>query len=897
MLRHTTDLLQEALVLHRRGAVAEAAARYSAVLQAEPHHADAHYYLGLIACQQGRFSDGAERAREALSGDPSHAPAHVLLGRALAALGQHEEALASFDRALVLAPDLAQAHGHRADALSDLGRHGEAVEAYDRALATAPDRADDWFNRGVALAALDRHVEAVASFERALAGRPDDPQAHLSRARSLSELGRHEASLGALDRALAIAPSFAEAWQGRGNVCLELKQYDHALSAFEKALALKPALAGAWLGRGNVLRELKRYGDAFAAYDQALTLDPELAGAWLGHGNVFVDLKRYDEAFAAYDKALALRPDLARAWLGRGNIFVDLSRYSEAFAAYDTALALRPDLAEAWLGRGNVLVDLKSYDEAFAAYGKALALRPDLAEAWLGRGNVFADLKRYDEAFAAYDKALALRPDLAEAWLGRGNAFADLKRYDEAFAAYDKALALKPNLNYAAASRVHAKMHLCDWTNLNAEAAEVLSISAERVASDPFSLLAISSSPSELLQCTRRYVKQQPRFAPLWRGERYSHDRIRLAYVSSDFREHPIAYLMAGMFEHHDRSRFEVTGISLGAEQERGIRQRLQGAFDHFIDVRTKSDQEIAMLLREREIDIAVDLVGFLENARTLVFARRTAPIQVNYIGFPGTLGADYFDYIIADPTVLPPEHVAFYTEKVAWLPDTYLPTDATRALAEVTPTRGELGLPERGFVFCSFNNSYKFNEAMFDVWMRLLREVEGSVLWLRAYNATATRNLRAEAERRGVAPERLIFAPRAPLAADHLARQRQADLFLDTLPYNAHTTATEALWVGLPVLTCLGSTFAGRVAGGVNRAVGMPELVTTSLAEYEALALKIATDPALCAELKQKLARNRQTHPLFDTARFTRHLEEAYTTMVDILRRGESPRGFSVQS
>ncbi len=368
VVSQTSDLLQEALALHRRGAVAEAAARYSALLQAEPHHADAHYYLGLIACQQGRFADGAERARKALSGDPGHARAHVLLGRALAALGQHEEALASFDRALALAPDLVQAHGHRADVLSDLGRHGEAVEAYDRALAAAPDCAENWYNRGTALAALGRHDEAVVSFERAIASRPDDPQALLARARSLSEVGRHETSLGAIDRALAIAPSFAEAWQGQGNVCLELKRYDEAFAAYDKALALKPDLAGAWLGRGNVCLELKRHDEAFAAYDKALALKPDLAGAWLGRGNVCLELKRHDEAFAAYDKALALKPDLAGAWLGHGHVCRELKRHDEAFAAYDKALALKSDLTEAHFNEACLRLSLGELTEGWKKY-------------------------------------------------------------------------------------------------------------------------------------------------------------------------------------------------------------------------------------------------------------------------------------------------------------------------------------------------------------------------------------------------------------------------------------------------------------------------------------------------------------------------------------------------
>lgn len=671
-----------------------------------------------------------------------------------------------------------------------------------------------------------------------------------------------------------------------------------ALRLYRRVLKKSPDNVGCIYSLAMLYVQQNNYAAAADMFRRAARIKPDLVDA---HYNLAVALGmsgKYNEAALSYEQVLKLDPRHANARNNYATALLHAGRPSDAARQYDELIAQAPASADAYINRGTARQALKRIEEALADYERAIALKPDFAEAHLNRGNALAELRRSEEALAAYQKAIALQPDFADAYNNMANIQLHLGRYVEAVAAYDRGLALQPEDSEARSMRFSAKMQLCDWSNFEAERDRLLAaIEGGRVA-NPFVALALSPSLEDHLRCAKKFSQVRfPAAAPLWRGEIYRHDRIRLAYVSGDFREHPIAYLTAGMFEHHDRSRFEVTAVSFGPEQERGIRQRLQGAFEHFIDVRTSSDAEIAALLREREIDIAVDLVGFLENARTNVFASRAAPIQVNYIGFPGTLGADYFDYVIADPTVLPPEHAAFHTENVAWLPDTYLPTDATRAVAEVTPTRGDLGLPEKGFVFCAFNLSYKINPAMFDVWMRLLREIEGSVLWLRQYNAVASRNLRAEAERRGVAPERLIFAPRAPLAADHLARQRQADLFLDTLPYNAHTTATEALWVGLPVLTCLGSSFAGRVAASVSRAIGMPELVTTSLTEYEALALKIARDPALCATLKQKLARNRHTQPLFDTARFTRHIEAAYATMWQAYQDGRPPAGFSVQS
>jgi protein O-GlcNAc transferase len=859
----TADLLQEGLVLHRRGAIAEAAARYADVLRANPGNADAHYYLGMICCQDGRFAEGAERARQALASDPRHVRAHVLLGRALNALERRGEALACFDRAISLAPDFAQAHSHRADVLSELGRHSEAVDNYNRAVALAPDAIADWFNRGLALDAVGRREEAVSSFDRAIAGRPDFVEGHLQRARVLSELGLHDAALESADKAVGIAPSVAEAW----------------------------------LARGNILRTFKRHDDALAAYDKALAIAPDLAEAWLGRGGVFAELKRHDDALSGYDKALALKPDLAPAWLSRGGVLAELKRYDDALAGYDKALALKPDLTEAWLGRGNVFTELARHSDAFAAYEKALALEPDLAEAWLGRGNVFTELKRYDDAFTAYETALDLKPGLAQAWLGRGTILTERARHGEAAAAYDRALALKPDLKYAAGSRLKSRLLECDWTNLTDEVDELLlAIRAGKPASVPFTVLSIPSTAADQLQCAKRYVQDQPSFPALWRGEAYSHDRIRVAYLSADFYEHAVAQLSVGLFEKHDRSRFEVTGISFGPDQNSPMRQRIKAGVEHFVDVRDKSDREIAELIRRLEIDIAVDLMGFTSNNRLNVLAHRPAPVQVNYLGYPGTMGASYIDYILADPTVIPEDQCQFYSEQVVWLPDSYQINDDQRKISNRTPTRGECGLPDTAFVFCCFNNLYKIMPPIFEIWMRLLKKTENSVLWLLERNAITSANLCREAEKCGVSAQRLVFAPVAKLP-DHLARHRQADLFLDTLPYNAHTTASDALWAGLPVLTCLGSTFAGRVAASLLKAAGVDELITPTLQDYEALALKLAHDPSDLASTKKKLARTRDVCPLFNTERASRQIESAYTKMWQRHQQGHAPQAMSDRS
>jgi len=714
------------------------------------------------------------------------------------------------------------------------------------------------------LLAMNRPQQALKSFERVIALKPDIPQVHLLRAKLLVDLDRHDTALEAIDDLIAKFPTLAEAWLGRSNVLFSVARYDEALSSAERALALKSDFVEAWQARGNALSELKRYDEALAAFDKALGLYPHFAGAWHGRGNALYELKLHHEALVAYDKALALAPDLAEAWLGRGYALIELRRYREALSAFDRAGASMPNLVEAWLGRGSALYELNRYGEALAAYSKALTLKPNLPEALRNCGNVYVQLKELDKAVRAYDRALAIKPDFK---LTKGG-------------------------------RLHVKLQLSDWTNLNAEISDVIaSVRAHETPIAPFEFLAVSSSPADQLLCAKQNIADYRSFPAVSRREIYAHERVRIGYFSADLRNHPVGQLAVGLFEAHDKSRFETIALSFGPDDNSDLQRRIKSAVEHFIDAENMSDMDLAAFIRRREIDMLIDLTGFTMHGRFSVLARRGAPIQVNFLGYSGTMGADCVDYIIADRTVIPEDHFRFYSEQVVWLPDTFQPNDSKRSIAERKPTRSECGLPEGGFIFCCFNNTYKLTPEVFAVWMRLLASSPDSVLSLTETNSTATQNLRREAKARGISPERLKFAPKMPLAAVHLARYRQADLFLDTLPYNAHTTASDARWAGLPVLTQLGETFAGRVAASLLKAVGVPELVTTSLEEYETLALRLARDPALLGTMKDKLLRNRDNCPLFDTARFTRHLETAYATMWQRYQSGEPLRAFAVES
>jgi protein O-GlcNAc transferase len=715
----------------------------------------------------------------------------------------------------------------------------------------------------------------------------------------LKALGRPVEALERFSQALKINPSVAETWNNRGTVFNDLKRCREAIADFDRAIAINSNYADAFLNKGNALADLKSYTESLAAYEKALVLKPKLADAWLGRGKALAGLEQFDEALAAYDRVLSLAPELAGAWLERGNLLAKHADPEGAFAAYDRALQLKPDLAEAWVGRGNIRSGRKQYEGALEAYASALAMKPDLVEAWLGRGRVSIALAEYDKALLAYDKALALNPESTEALVGCGDICTVLLRYEDAYAAYNRALRIRPDLGEFGGRRLLAKLFLCEWSGLDDDVSHFLAtLRSGEPTGSPLLLFAVQSSQADQLRAAKSYIGQLPSFPALWSGKVYGHDRIRLAYLSSDFRDHAVTQLIVGLFEEHDKSLFEVTAISFAAEESASDEvARIRGACERFIDVRLSTDEQVAEMIQQFEIDIAIDLNGITRNSRPNILSRRPAPVQVNYLGYAGTMGAPYIDYIIADSMVVPRDQFAFFSEKVVWLPDSFMVNDSRRRVAEVTPTRSECGLPEKAFVFCCFNNAFKIAPDIFKIWMRLLKATPNSVLWLSELGATASANLRHEAESNGVSSDRLIFATRTPSVADHLARLRQADLFLDTLPYNAHTTAADALWAGVPVLTCPGPTFPGRVAASLDRAIGLSELIVPSLEEYEKLAFALAHDPARVSALKGKLARHRGTQPLFDTKRFARNIEAAYRTMWERYRLDRSPEPFAVVS
>ncbi len=773
------------------------------------------------------------------------------------------------------------------------GRLDEAEACYQRTLAAQPDHPDALYHLALIARQIGRADAALDLLGKAIKLKRTDPLYFLYHATTLQELERYGEALASYDKALLLLPDHADIFYNRGLVLKALGRLDEALQSFERALALKPEFAEAWNNCGVLQQQMRLLDRAIASLDRAVALDPSYAEAFHNRGVTLQELGRLGEALADYDNALALAPDFAEAHNYRGVVLQGLRRLDEAVASFDAALALRPEHADTHNNRAIVLLELKRHEDVLKSLTRAVTIAPDFVEAHHNIGCVLMEQKKFTQAMVSLDKAVALKPDYVDALNSRGVALQELKQFEQAQESFSRAHALAPDHPNALSGMMLCAGALCDWDRKNELAHAALArIRDGKPGVMPFTLLGYTGDMGLQLQSTKNLV---PAAAALWTGEVRRHDRIRIAYLSADFHNHATAHLTAGLFERHDRSRIEIIGVSSGPDDGSAYRQRLTAAFDRFCDIREMSDEAVARMLHEMEIDIAVDLKGHTRDARLEILAHRPAPIQVSYLGYPGTTGADFIDYVIADETVAPFEHQSFYTEKLVHLPQSYQVNDNTRSIGAQTPTRQDAGLPEQGFVFCCFNQSWKIGPATFEVWMRLLSAVEGSVLWLFSDHEATARNLRRTAEKCGVDPARLVFARPMP-PEDHLARHRLADLFLDTLPYNAHTTASDALWVGLPVVTQLGEGFAGRVAASLLNAVGLRELVTENAADYEALALALATNPARLGEYRDRLAANRLTHPLFDTDRFRRHIEAAYLRMWEIARRGEQPQSFAVR-
>jgi predicted O-linked N-acetylglucosamine transferase (SPINDLY family) len=786
----------------------------------------------------------------------------------------------------------------QATALHQEGQLDAAETIYLTLLQSFPANANLITNLGTIAYQRGQYETALNWLDQSLQLSFYQPIALNSRGNALEALDRLPEAFSNYECAISLDPAYVQAHYNKANCLQKLHNFAKALQSYDKAIALKPDYAEAFSNRGVVFDALKRSGEALASYQQAIELKPSFADAYYNQGNALLNLKRYEEALASYQKAIDLNSNYIDAYYNQGNTLINLKRYEEALASYQKAIELNPNYAEAFLGRAQAYFNLRQFNLALASCEQAIVLKPD-ATTYLSRGQILFELMMLEEALLCYGQAIALDSEYGLAYFNRGVCLKLLMRNEEALLDFECAAKSSEELPLLSVIQMNINMHLCSWVEFTSHFHAVIEkINVQNEESIPFAIQALTDQLSVHKQVAQRYIEVKcPINTKLSPITPYPiHQKLRIVYISADFKSHPVAQLTAELYDLHNRDQFEIIAFSIGPNTRDEMRQRFEASFDGFYDVQAFSDEEVALFARVLQTDIVVDLTGHTALSRPGIFALRAAPIQVNYLGYPGTFGADYMDYIIADKVLIPEDKQSYYVEKVVYMPGSYMVTNSQVTLPINTFTREILGLPATGFVFCCFNQSYKILPDVFSCWMRILNQVDGSVLWLSHSNATAIKNLKAEAVKQGVQEHRLIFSERMPSVEEHLNRIQLADLFLDTLPFNAHTTASDALRMGLPVLTRMGESFASRVAASLLNAVNLPELVAANSADYEALAIELATQPDKLAAIKTKLLTNLPTAPLYNTPLFTQHLESAYKMMYQRYHDGLEPEHIYVE-
>ena len=744
--------------------------------------------------------------------------------------------------------------------------------------------------------------------QRNLSKRPDDDvDTELTKAIEFYQLGQLSQAKEICKRVLRTKSAHGDALHLLGAIAHQLGETDRAVQWIERATESDPGNPIYLNSLGNVFQELGEFAEAIRHYQKALDLKLDYVEVHYNLGNAFQGQGELDNAVSSYRKALQLNPDYADAYNNMGSTLQRQGRLDEAMASYQQALRLNPDSPKTYINLGNAFQDQGKLEHAIQCYQDALGLEPDLAVAHNNLGTAFHDQGRVDEAITCFQQSIQLDPAYGEAYYNLGNAFQDQGRLEEAISCYERALELEPEDDEACDGLIHAFQQTCAWQKLEGLAAKLDALTDKAIASgnrtgeaplvnlsrhaDPAHNFAVATSWSR--DIVRRVSKVEVDFSFVDR--RRNKGRITVGYLSHDFSDHPVANLMASLYGLHDRSNFRIFCYSTGKDDGSSYRKRIRRNCDRFIELCHLGHSEAAMRIYKDRVDILVDLNGHTEGSRLEICALRPAPVQVTYLGFPGTTGADFLDYIITDRIVTPVHHANYFAESLVYMPHCYMVSDNSQRISDKNWKKADFRLREDGFIFSSFNQSYKIDPKMFDTWMKILHEVPEGFLWLQQLNETAQRNLRGQARERGVDPDRLIFAEKMALKEEHLARLRVSDLALDTRMYNGHVTTNDALWAGVPVITLEGTHFASRVSSSILTAIGLPGLVTHTLEEYRVLAIRLAQNPDELEGIRQRLAGNRLTKPLFDTPRFARNLERAYKEMWNIFLAGEHPRQITV--
>jgi len=845
------------------------------------------------ACYQGleQFETAVEYYKKAIAINPSYYKAHYNLGGVLHNLGKLNTALESFEKAISIEPNYAEAHNNIGNLFKELGQFDNAIKSFRKAIEIKPNYLEAHYNIGRTFQDQDNMEAAISSYEEVLVIKPDFAELHNNLGVIFHGIGEINSALYHLKEAVRIKPEFAEAYNNLGNVFKELNQPDKAIDCYESAVAFNPSLADGYFNIALILQDQKKFNKALIQYKKTLTINPNYDSAQNNLGIIFEKLEQFDSAIKSFEMAIFINPNYAEAHHNLGNLLKTIGRPYDAIESYQRTLIINQDNAEVHNNLGIIFMQLGKLDASIDSYEKALTLNPTYEEAYNNLGVVLRMNSQFEKALESFEKALTIEPKYAEAYSNIGSLMKDLNQLDKAVLNYEYAFNLKPEIDFNFGNLFHTKMHLCIWDDFSKNLKKLIhKINHNEKIIDPFSMFSLIDDAHIRLKNSEIYAEEKfPKNNILAKINNYSkHTKIRIGYFSADFREHPVSDLTAELYELHDRNQFEVYAFSFGPDTQDKMNLRIKAGVDNFYDVQKMSHLDIAKLSRSLEIDIAIDLGGFTEGCRTEIFAMLAAPIQLSYLGYPGTMGTDYYDYLIADLIVIPEKNKKYYAEKIVYLPSLQA-NDSVESLPEITLNRKELGLPNNGFVFCCFNNTYKITPIIFDSWARILEQVEKSVLILLVDNESAKINLKKEIALRGVDPQRLIFGERLA-RPEYLARYQVADLFLDTSPCNAGATASDALRMGLPMLTLKGESYQARMGASILSAMNLSELITNTSKEYESVAIELATNPDRLKIIKDKLISNLSTAPLFNTPLFTKNLELAYTKIYERHQQGLKP-------
>jgi protein O-GlcNAc transferase len=856
---------------------------YKQILRINPYHADAYYNLGIVQKGRGDLEAAIDSYKQAIKIKPEYPEAYYNMGVAQQDQEDLDSALDSYKQAINIKPDYAQAYNNMGNVLNSKRDPERAIDSFKQAIKHKPDYAQAYNNMGVVLHEEGDLAAAIDSYKQALKIKPNYADAYNNMGLSLNNSGDFDAALDSYKKAVKNNPDYADAYNNMGNTLHSKGDLESAIQSYKQVIKIKPDHADAYNNMGNALHSKGDLESAIQSYKQVLKIKPDHADAYNNMGISLKENGDLDAAIHSYKKAIKIRPDYSDAYRNMGLSLRDRGDLDSAIDCYKQAIQISPDHAGAYNSLGISLRDKGVVESAIECYKQAIKIKPDYADAYSNMGISMHDKGDAESAIGWYKQATNIMPNFADPHHHMGVSLQEKGELTSGIKSFEMALKFKPDYQSARAYKLHLQAYICDWAGTQEDQNLIPTLGTAEQPIAPFGMIALEDAPERHRLRSEIYAKSTFKQSPLPLAPKQSQKpkRLRIGYFSADFKNHPVMYALIEMLEQHDRALFEVYAYSFGPDSNSEMRQRVMGAVDVFNHVKDMDDKTIALLARQDKIDIAIDLTGYTRHSRTEVFAYRAAPVQIAMLGYPGTSGTNFIDYIMADQTLLPTENQKFFSEKPIYMPYYLCALEANIPLSDTTPTRTELGLPEEGFVFCAINNTYKITPAEFDIWMRLLRQVDGSVLWLLESNQWVRGNLVKEAEARGIDAERLVFQPLmvtdAASQQQYLSQFRQADLYLDTFTYGAGSTACNALWAGLPVLTLIGQGMPTRMAASYLNSLGLSELITTTDAAYGTLALELSKNPQRLALLKQTLGAACQAAPLFDSALQTKYLENGY--------------------